>query len=93
MSDGGLSVFVRPPGRPIAPDEKDPSPSIELFVRSYGQGGGQRLADQVIAWDTTGRPSSNGLHVRAYLEDGDHIPSLNEIVVHKESTKLVLYWE
>ena len=91
LSDGGLSLFVRPSRLPTAPDQNDPSPSIELFVRSYGQNGGQRLADQVIGWDTAGRPSSNGLQVRAYPEDGDHLPSSNEFVVHKVWIKLVLH--
>ena len=46
----------------------------------------------VIAWDSAGRPANEGLHIRAYLHEADYVASPNEIVVHKERTKLVLHW-
>ncbi len=67
---------------------------VELNVRSYGPSPavGQRLVDQVLAWDAAGRPSSEGLHIRAYPHDADYVPSANEFVVHKEQTQIVLHW-
>ena len=68
--------------------------TVQLNVRSYGTSPavGQRLVDQVLAWDAAGRPSSEDLRVRAYPHAADYVPSANEFVVHKKRTQLVLYW-
>ena len=95
LGDEGLSVFVRPPNRGSSSEEPDGSRPFELIVRSFGPGIelGGRLVDQVKAWDAAGRPSSEGLRIRAYPAEPDYIPSANEFVVRKRWTQLVLNWK
>ena len=85
LGDDSLSVFI---------PQQDYRGTVELKVRSYGPSPavGQRLVDQVVAWDAAGRPSSEGLRIRAYPHDTDYVPSANEFVVPKERTQLVLHW-
>ena len=80
LGDESLSVFT-------SSDNDD-----KLHVRSYGRGTefSDRLVEQVSAWDAAGRPSSDGLRVRAYPEDTDYVPSTGEFVVNKRWTQLVL---
>jgi hypothetical protein len=85
-------VFVCPRASPTAAERSGQSPEFELTVRSYGPSDGEALADHVIAWDSAGRPANEGLHIRACLHEADYVASPNEIVVHKERTKLVLHW-
>lgn len=87
-----LSVFVCPRASPAAAERSDQSPEFDLTVGSYGPSDGEALGDHVIAWDSAGRPANEGLHIRAYLHEADYVASPNEIVVHKERTKLVLHW-
>ena len=94
LGDDSLCVFARSTGRAASPEQDDDGETIELNVRSYGPSPavGQRLVDQVLAWDAAGRPSSEGLRVSAHPHDADYVPSANEFVVHKERTQLVLHW-
>ncbi len=95
LGDEGLCLFVRPPGSDSSSEQPDISQPSELFVRSYGSGTeiAKRLIEQTRAWDAAGRPSSNGLRVRAYPEDVDYVPSTDEFVIRKRWTQLVLDWE
>ena len=95
LGDEGLCVFVRPPGSDSSSEQPGGSETFELFVRSFGPGTelARRLVEQVRAWDAAGRPSSNGLRVRAYPKDTDYVPSTDEFVVRKRWTQLVLDWE
>jgi hypothetical protein len=93
--DEGLCVFVRPPGSDSSSEQTDGSQTFELFVRSYGPGTelARRLVEQTRAWDAAGRPSSNGLRIRAYPKDTHYVPSTDEFVVRKRWTQFVLDWE
>jgi len=95
LGDEGLCVFVRPPGSDSSSEQPDGSETFELFVRSFGPGTelARRLVEQARAWDAAGRPSSNGLRIRAYPKDTDYVPSTDEFVVRKRWTQLVLDWE
>lgn len=91
-----LCVLMRPPDQSPSLDLPygfDPSP-FDLFVRSFGPDDTlvHRLIDQVIAWDTADRPSTEGLHIKAYPLDADYVPSANEFVVLKRWTRLVVNW-
>ena len=94
LGDDGLCVLVRPPNQDSSSEELDRPQTSELFVRSFGLGAelANRLVDQVIAWDAAGRPSSEGLRIRAYPKDTDYVPSTDEFVVGKRWTQLVLDW-
>lgn len=94
LGDDSLCLFTPSDGRATSPQKDYDLGTVELNVRSYGPSSAivQRLVDQVLAWDAAGRPSSEGLHIRAYPHDADYVPSANEFVVHKERTKLVLHW-
>ncbi len=95
LGDEELCVFVRPPGQDSSTEQPDVSQTFELFVRSFGSGTGLagHLVEQVRVWDAAGRPSSNGLHIKAYPENADYVPSTNEFVIRKRWTQLVLDWE
>jgi len=95
LGDEGLCVFVRPSGSDSSSEQPDGSQTLELFVRSYRSGTeiAKRLIEQTRAWDAAGRPSSNGLRIRAYPKDTDYVPSTDEYVIDKRWTKLVLDWE
>lgn len=94
LGDDSLCLFARSASQAASLQKDDDLETMELNVRSYGPSSAiaQRLVDQVLAWDAAGRPSSEGLHIRAYPQDADYVPSANEFVVHKERTKLVLHW-
>ncbi len=95
LRDEGLCVFVRPPGLDSSSEQPDVSQTFELFVRSYGSEIeiAKRLIEQTRAWDAAGRPSSNGLRIRAYPEEIDYVPSTDEFVLRKRWTQLVLDWK
>ncbi len=95
LGDEGLCVFVPPPKQNSSSEQLDGSQTFELFVRSFGPGTelARRLVEQARAWDAAGRPSSNGLRMRAYPKDTDYVPSTDEFVVRKRWTQLVLDWE
>jgi hypothetical protein len=42
------------------------------LVRAYGRADrlARRLLDRIVAWNTAGRPSGNGIRVRAYPAQG-----------------------
>lgn len=95
LGDEELCVFVRPPKQDSSSEQLDGSQTFELFVRSFGPGTelARHLVEQARAWDAAGRPSSNGLRIRAYPKDTDYVPSTDEFVVRKRWTQLVLDWE
>ena len=94
LGDEELCVFVRHPELDSSEPAANPQ-SSEFFVRSYGCV--NRLAKQLItqtrAWDAAGRPSSNGLRMRAYLKDYKYLPAHDEFVIPKRWTNLVLKWK
>jgi len=94
LGEASLSVLMRPPDDSPAMDNPDDSP-LELFVRSFGPDNtsAQRLIEHVTAWDAAGRPSSEGLRIRAYPRDTDYAPSPNEAVILKRWMLLVLDWQ
>jgi len=95
LRDEGLCVFVGPPKQDSSSEQLDGFQTFELFVRSFGPGTelARRLVEQARAWDAAGRPSSNGLRIKAYPKDTDYVPSTDEFVVRKQWTQLVLDWE
>jgi protein-L-isoaspartate(D-aspartate) O-methyltransferase len=93
LGQSGLCALTGPPDQPPA-GGPDGSESFELFVRSFGpdEGLAQQLVQQVAAWDAAGRPSTEGLRIRAYPSEVEYHPSANEAVVQKRWTRLVLDW-
>ena len=94
LGDDSLSLFAHSASQTASPQKHDDPGTMELNIRNYGPSPavGQRLVDQVLAWDAAGRPSSEGLHIRAYPYNADYVPSAGEFVVHKERTQIVLHW-
>lgn len=80
-----------------APTENSEDTFSELFVRNYGSGESdalaQRLIEQVRAWDAAGCPAAECLRIRAYPQHVDYVPSPSETVVEKRWTRLVLDWK
>lgn len=98
----GLAALTRPPDQPVHLVERDKlflpdSPFVVpfmLFVRQFGPDEtiAKRLVSQIQAWSAAGRPSSEGMHIRAYRVNSAHTPSEGEYVIEKPWTKLVLEW-
>ena len=68
------------------------SAPFELGVRRHGPNSqlAERLVEQVRAWDVAGRPSNDGLRIRAYPSSSGYAPSASEFVVPKRWTQLVV---
>ncbi len=94
LDESGLAVLMQPHGQPPASDTPGDA-AFELFVRSFGSSdaAAQRLVDQVVAWDTAGRPATSRLHIRAYPHDSEYTSSPAEVVIPKRWTRLVLSWD
>jgi protein-L-isoaspartate(D-aspartate) O-methyltransferase len=90
LSANSLCVLVRSPAELSAP----PPDTFGLAVRLFGpdEGLASRLIDQVIAWDATGRPDTNRLHIRAYPRAHSAASAPDAVVVDKHWTRLVLDW-
>ena len=81
----GLAALVRVDGT-------EDGGRFEVAVRGLGAGSGplaDRLAAQVAAWDAHGRPSTDGLRIRAYPAG---TPAVGSTVIDKRHTRLVLDW-
>jgi protein-L-isoaspartate(D-aspartate) O-methyltransferase len=92
IGNEGLCLFERPPESDFSAEQPDgPQPS-ELFIRCFGRGTelARLLIEQVKAWDAAGRPSGNGLRIRAYPKNYDYNPSADEFVLKKRWTRIVL---
>jgi protein-L-isoaspartate(D-aspartate) O-methyltransferase len=94
LGEASMCMLMYPPGQPPL-EQPDDSPYFELFVRSFGPDDtlAHRLIEQVTAWDTAGRPSTEVLRIRAYPQNGEYIPSANNLVIQKRWTRLVLDWQ
>jgi len=71
----------------------DEAEAFPVGARAYGQGAcdlASRLVDHVRTWDRRGRPSTAGLHVRAYPAGTPLAP--DAIVIDKRHARLVLDW-
>jgi protein-L-isoaspartate(D-aspartate) O-methyltransferase len=98
LGDGGMAALMRPPGQsaPLA-EEYDPSvfeASFSLYVRQFGpdESLAQRLVERIRAWHAAGRPSTEGLRLRAYSKDVDYAPGEGEFLLERRWTRLVLDW-
>jgi len=98
LGERRLAALMRPPGQP-APfldynEPFAPGPPFALFVRLFGtdESLARRLIARIQAWDAAGRPSSDGLRIRAYPSDSGYVPAEGEIVVEKRWTRLMLDW-
>jgi protein-L-isoaspartate(D-aspartate) O-methyltransferase len=97
-----LAALMRPPDQLIPPVDRaklftPDSPYTQpfaLFVRQFGsdESVAGRLITQLKVWDAAGRPTSDGMRIRAYRKNFDYMPSEGEFVVEKQWTKLVIEW-
>jgi protein-L-isoaspartate(D-aspartate) O-methyltransferase len=100
LGETGLAALTRPPDQraPLVNvnDLYTPGPPFALFVRQFGtdEALAQRLIARIRAWDAAGRPSSEGMRIRAYPQASEHVPPKveGEIRVEKRWTQLVLDW-
>jgi protein-L-isoaspartate(D-aspartate) O-methyltransferase len=98
----GMAALMRPPDRILPPADRakvfaPDSPYVqpfELFVRQFGsdESIAGRLITQIQMWENAGRPSSDGMRIRAYPKAFDYRPSEGEFVLEKQWTKIVLTW-
>jgi len=93
-----LAILMRPPGEaiPLAAPNKPSDNDIpfQLFVRQFGpdESIAQRFIHQIQAWDASGRPASERMHILAYPKDSEYLPVQGEFVIEKQWTKLVIEW-
>lgn len=93
----GLAALMRPPDQPVplVPIDQAFAPvAFPLFVRQFGSEDSiaQRLIKQIQAWDASGRPTFDQMHIRAYPKDSEYVPAEGEFVIEKQWTKLVIEW-
>lgn len=102
LGEGGLALLMRSEPWPMTDGASAPSsppaeaPTTEIIVRTCGDADdlAARLIQHVQEWDRAGRPSADGLHVRAYLSSSTVPPAASgEIVVQKHHVTLVLGWD
>jgi protein-L-isoaspartate(D-aspartate) O-methyltransferase len=98
MRESGMAALMRPPGQavPLADaysTDAFTSP-FRLFVRAFGpdESAAVRLVEEVRAWDTAGRPSTENLRVKVYPKYVDYAPAEGEYLVEKEWTRMALDW-
>jgi protein-L-isoaspartate(D-aspartate) O-methyltransferase len=72
----GMAVLTGPPVASTDAAPADQAEPYDLLIRGYGSADqlGRRLLAQVTAWDTAGRPTGEGLRIRAYPADGASRP-------------------
>jgi protein-L-isoaspartate(D-aspartate) O-methyltransferase len=94
LEGSSLCVLMRPHGQPPAPDTPRDA-TFELFVRSFGRSDApaQGLIDQIVAWDSAGRPASSQMHIKAYPHASGYTPSPAEVMIAKRWTQLALWWK
>ncbi|MGI8551145.1 MAG: hypothetical protein ACR2PL_10245 [Dehalococcoidia bacterium] len=75
-------------------DLSDIQTRFELVVRSFGQDDAlrRRLVDEIRAWSSAGRPSSQDLRIRVYRHETGYVAAPDEILLGKRWTQLVLSW-
>lgn len=94
----GMAALMRSPGQsvPLLPFDKvfASDQSFPLFVRQFGPDDsiGQRFITQIQAWEAARRPSTDGMRIRAYPKNSEHVPVAGEFVIEKQWTKLVIEW-
>jgi protein-L-isoaspartate(D-aspartate) O-methyltransferase len=99
LGETGLVALMRPPGQPAPLIDINEfhiaSNSFTLFVRQFGRAEdlAQRLIEQVKAWDEASRPASENLLIRAYPKWAGYTRSVDDLVVEKQWTWLVLGWQ
>lgn len=97
LDETGLAALMRPPDQPapLTPVDQVFTPAaFSLFVRQFGSDEpiAERFIKQVQAWDRAGRPTFDGMRIRAFPKDAEYVPSEGEFVIEKQWTKLVIEW-
>jgi protein-L-isoaspartate(D-aspartate) O-methyltransferase len=95
VGEDGLALLAGPPVTTGDVPPADRTEPYEILVRSYGDGDeiARRLVEHITAWEAAGRPSGEGLRIRAYPALAPSLPAgPGEIVVQKRHSRLVLDW-
>ncbi|HCI82210.1 MAG TPA: hypothetical protein DHW02_21260 [Ktedonobacter sp.] len=73
------------------------TPHLSLYVRSYGDDDtlAHHLIEQIRAWDETGRPDVQRLHIRSYTRDNrnDDILGEGDILIERRWSRFVFNWQ
>ena len=93
VSADGLALWAR---RYHAKPQKDQDNPFELVVRAHGEAGGelaQRLVAVAQAWDGAGRPGSDQTHVAIYPY-GMLVPDRpGQMILPRETVRIVLWFD
>jgi len=96
LGDQGLCLFMHPRDAPSGVEAGADvwGRPFELFLRTFGPDDAlaDRIVDHIRAWDAAGRPSNEGLRIRAYPKDAGYRPADGDVVVDKRWSRLVLDW-
>ncbi|MGK7875651.1 MAG: methyltransferase, FxLD system [Xenococcaceae cyanobacterium] len=92
LGETSLCALMGLPAEFLSGEESDIFQPFTLWVRSFGSDEtlATQLIEQIVAWDSHGRPSLRGLRLRAYKQGSDYAPSVGEAVIDKRWTRLVL---
>jgi protein-L-isoaspartate(D-aspartate) O-methyltransferase len=94
LGKAGLCVLGRAPDEAPSPEQPRDWAPFDLLVRSFGpdEALAHCLIEQISAWDTAGRPSTDTLRIRACPPESGYVPDATEVVIEKQWTRLVLGW-
>ena len=92
---GASQCWLMRPSDQLPPLERETdTAAFELWLRCFGPEGGiaERLIEQIQAWVQAGRPSTEGMRVRAYPRETAYESSGHELMVVTPSMQFVLDW-
>jgi protein-L-isoaspartate(D-aspartate) O-methyltransferase len=97
LDETGLAALMRPPDQPVplVPIDQVFAPvAFPLYVRQFGADTSiaRRLIGQIQAWEAAGRPSFEGMRIRAYPKDAEFLLSEGEFLIEKQWTRLIIDW-
>jgi protein-L-isoaspartate(D-aspartate) O-methyltransferase len=99
-----LCVLMRRPEQVPPPDQPvDLDKTFDLMVRCFGPGKrlAQSLLASIAAWNASDYALTTGLawtleadlRMRAYPHDTEYVPTVDEVVIDKQWTRLVCNWQ
>ncbi len=89
LNENALSVLMR-----HSSSTSTDGSSFNLYLRSFGSATAliQQLKNQVMRWDSAGRPGEQHLHVEAYPQNATCNLKTSDVVISKRWTNFVYSW-
>ena len=85
--------MMRPPDQPL-PERGAPAKPWRFWLRAYGDDSllTQEIAEKVRAWDASGRPRTESMHLRAFPAKQAPAPLPDEFAIPRRWTTILVRW-